>query len=284
MVIEGGNVKLGMNIRNWGPTATPEFLRACAEAADRSRLDAIWFNDHLGMPPAIENNNYGIPMDMGAIMDPLAFGAFLAACTKRIEFGTGVLILPYRPPIVTSKLLSTIQVLSGNRFLLGVGPGYLEEEFRALGVPRAKRGQLTDSMIDFLRECASADVVEQHGQPFLLKPRLNCPPIYIGGSAKIAIPRAVRCGDGWMPVGSLPAELAPQIAEMHQRGADAGRRGLEVVAMKTLPLENMAAAIEMAQGYRDAGVTHLVHTQAYASPQQYAEVVDQVDGDIRRAL
>ncbi|MFT4583671.1 MAG: putative F420-dependent oxidoreductase [Gammaproteobacteria bacterium] len=277
-------MKLGMNIRNWGPTATSEFLRACAEAADRSSLDAIWFNDHLGMPPAIAKNDYGISTDMGDIMDPLAFGAFLAACTKRIDFGTGVLILPYRPPIVTSKLLSTIQALSGNRFLLGVGPGYLEEEFRALGVPRTKRGQLTDSMIDFLRECAKAELVEQHGQPFLLKPRLNCPPIYIGGSAAVAIPRAVRCGDGWMPVGAAPAELAPQIAEMHQRGADVGRQGLDVVAMKTLPLENMAAAIEMAQGYRDAGVTHLVHTQGYASPQQYAEVVDQVDGAIRSAL
>ncbi|MFT4560329.1 MAG: alkanesulfonate monooxygenase SsuD [Gammaproteobacteria bacterium] len=277
-------MKLGMNIRNWGPTATPEFLRACAEAADRSNLDAIWFNDHLGFPPVIANNEYGVSVEMGDIVDPLAFGAFLAACTKRINFGTGVLILPYRPQILTSKLLSAIQVLSGNRFLLGVGPGYLEEEFRALGVPRTKRGQLTDSMIDFLHECANSELIEQHGQPILLKPRLNCPPIYIGGSAAIAIPRAVRCGDGWMPVSATPAELAPQIAEMHQRAADIGRDGLEVVAMKTLPLEDKAAAIEMAQGYRDAGVTHLVHTQGYASSQQYADVVEQVDGEIRNAL
>jgi probable F420-dependent oxidoreductase len=277
-------MKLAMNIRNWGPTASPEFLRACAEAADRSSLDAIWFNDHLGFPPVIEDNVFGLSPDMGAILDPLAFATFLAACTERISFGTAVLILPYRPPVVTAKLIATIQVLSSKRFLLGVGPGYLAEEFRALGVALNRRGQLTDRTIDLLRECAASELIEQNGQPLLLKPKLDCPPIYIGGGAAVAIPRAVRCGDGWMPVGMAPEELAPQVTELHQRAADAGRAGLEVIAMKTLPLEDPAAAIELAQGYRDAGVTHLVHTQGYDSPRHYAEVIAQIDGEIRAAL
>lgn len=277
-------MKLAMNIRNWGPTASPEFLRGCAEAADRSSLDAIWFNDHLGFPPVIEDNAFGLSADMGAILDPLGFATFLAACTERIRFGTGVLILPYRPPLVTAKLIATIQVLSNKRFLLGIGPGYLAEEFRALGVPRNKRGQLTDATIDFLRDCAASELIEQNGQPLLLRPKLDCPPIYIGGGAAVAIPRTVRCGDGWMPVGLSPEELAPQVAELHQRAADAGRDGLEVVAMKTLPLEQPAAAIELAEAYRDAGVTHLVHTQGYDSPAHYAEVVAQIDGEIRAAL
>lgn len=277
-------MKLAMNIRNWGPTATPDFVRACAVAADRSGLDAIWFNDHLGFPPTIANNAFGLSPDMGSILDPLGFAPFLAACTERIAFGTGVLILPYRPQILTAKLIATIQVLSGGRFLLGAGPGYLEEEFRALGVDRRKRGADTDAMIDFLRESSASELVEPNGQPFLLRPKLHCPPIYIGGSAAVAIPRAVRCGDGWMPVGLLPDELRPHIAELNSRSADAGRGRLEVVAMKTLPLENPAAAVEMAAGYQAAGVTHLVHTQAYASPTEYAEVVQQLDVDIRGAL
>ncbi len=277
-------MKLAMNIRNWGSTATPEFARACAEAADQSGLDAIWFNDHIGLPPAIENNEYGIPSDMGVILDPLGFATYLAACTQRIRFGTGVLILPYRPQILTSKLLATIQVLSHGRFLLGVGPGYLEEEFRALGVPRNRRGRDTDDTIDFLRRCAGSELIEANGQPLLLSPKLDCPPIYIGGSPKIAIPRTVRCGDGWMPVGFLPDDLAPHIAELNQRGAEAGRGPLEVVAMKTLPLNDRAAAIDLAAAYRDAGVTHLVHTQGYDSPAQYAEIVQQIDDEIRAAL
>lgn len=277
-------MKLAMNIRNWGPTATPEFLRACATAADRSGLDAIWFNDHLGFPPVIENNIYGLSPDMGAILDPLGFATFLAACTERIHFGPAVLVLPYRPPIITAKLVSTIQILSHDRLLLGVGPGYLPEEFRALGVPRTKRGQLTDEMIDFLRECAEAELIEQNGQPFLIQPKLTCPPIYVGGGAAVAIPRTIRCGDGWMPVGISPQDLAPLVADMHARAADAGRHGLEVVAMKTLPLEDRSAATDLAAGYRDAGVTHLVHTQGYDSPQHYTEVIAQIDGEIRGAL
>lgn len=277
-------MKLAMNIRNWGSTATPEFARACAEAADRSGLDAIWFNDHIGFPPQIANNEYGVPPDMGVILDPLGFAAYLAACTQRIRFGTGVLILPYRPQVLTAKWLATIQVLSHGRFLLGVGPGYLEEEFRALGVSRARRGRDTDDMIDFLHQCAETELIEANGQALLLSPKLDRPPIYIGGSPKVAIPRAVRAGDGWMPVGFLPHELGPHIAELQQQAADAGRGALDVVAMKTLPLDDRAAAIEMAAAYRDAGVTHLVHTQGYDSPAQYAEIIEQIDGEIRSAL
>lgn len=277
-------MKLGMNIRNWGPTATPVFLRACAEAADRSTLDAIWFNDHIGFPPKIANNEYGIPDDMGVILDPLAFGNFLAAVTTRIQFGTAVLVLPYRPALLQNKLIATIQVLSGNRFLLGIGPGYLEEEFRALGVPRNRRGKITDEILAFLNATAKDPLVEVNGQPFLLNPALPRPPIYIGGGAKVAIPRAIEYGDGWMPVGTPPEELAVEIASMNKRAQDAGRGPMETVAMKTLPLAEMAEAQDLAGRYRDAGVTHLVHTQGYSSPTEYAEVVAQVDGEVRSAL
>ncbi len=277
-------MKLGMNIRNWGPTATPDFLRGCAEAADRSGLDAIWFNDHIGFPPKIENNEYGIPEDMGAVLDPLAFGTYLAAVTERIAFGTAVLVVPYRPMLLTNKLLTTIQVLSGNRFLLGVGPGYLEEEFRALGVPRSQRGKITDETLAFLNESSKNGLVEANGQPLLLNPVLPRPPIYIGGGPGVAIRRAIEHGDGWMPVGIAPDELAPLVADLHRQASDAGREGLEVIAMKTLPLEDGAAAADLACAYRDAGATQLVHTQGYDSPAHYAEVVAQVDGEIRKAV
>lgn len=276
-------MKLGMTIRNWGPTATPEFLAECAQIADRSTLDAIWFNDHLGFPPELPEG-MPIPREMGDILDPLGFANFLAACTSRIKFGTGVLVLPYRPAIVTQKLLTTIQVLSGNRFLLGIGAGYLDGEFKALGVSKSQRGKLTDQIIDFLRESAEHEQVESNGYPLVLKPRLNCPPIYIGGAADVAIPRTVSRGDGWMPMGTLPADLAPLIARLHETGAAAGREGLEIVMMKTLPMEDGAAAVEMAQAYQQAGVTHLIHVQPYDSPQQFSEVLELFDGEIRGSL
>jgi alkanesulfonate monooxygenase SsuD/methylene tetrahydromethanopterin reductase-like flavin-dependent oxidoreductase (luciferase family) len=98
-------MKLGITIRNWGPTATPDFLTESAQLADRSTLDAIWINDHLGFPP-IMDENLPIPPGMGEILDPLGFANFLAACTSRISFGTAVLVLPYRPEIVTQKLIT----------------------------------------------------------------------------------------------------------------------------------------------------------------------------------
>jgi probable F420-dependent oxidoreductase len=277
-------MELAMNIRNWGPTATPEFLRTCAQAADKSGLDAIWFNDHIGFPPKIENNVHSIPNEMGDILDPLAFANYLAACTSRIKFGTAVLVLPYRPLMLTSKLIATIQVLSNNRFLLGVGPGYLEEEFKALGIPRNKRGKITDETLAFLHETSESTHIESNGQPFVLAPKLSRPPILVGGGAKVAIPRAIKYGDGWMPVSVAPADLKPQIDDFQRQAVDAGRGKLGVYAMKTLPLENMDQAIELAAGYKAAGVTHLVHTQAYESPEQYQEVIDQVDNVIRSKI
>jgi|GEM_PF-769295 probable F420-dependent oxidoreductase len=277
-------MKLGMNIRNWGIHATPDFLTACAQSADNSSLDAIWFNDHVGLPPVLDDNPYGIPADMGPIIDPLAFGNFLAAVTRRIAFGTAVLIIPYRPPLITNKLIASIQVLSGNRFLLGVGPGYLEEEFRALGVPKSRRGQITDDTLAFLRASADSLVVEVNGQPIELNPALPMPPVYVGGSAEIAIPRALALGDGWIPAGKPPEDLQAPITELQNRARDNGRGDMEVIAMKTLPLEDTNAAIDLACAYRDVGVTHLVHTQGYDSTAQYAEVVAQIDGPIRAAL
>ena len=277
-------MELGMNIRNWGPTANPDFIRPCVEAADASTLDAIWFNDHVCLPPVIENNEYGIPQDMGDILDPLAFGNYLAGITSRIKFGTGVLVVPYRPAILTTKMIATIQALSNGRFLLGVGPGYLEEEFKALGVARNKRGKITDEILAFLHASSQSPLVESNGQAVELKPQLQRPPILVGGGAKVAFPRAIKLGDGWMPVGTLPEDLKPQVAEFQSQAVDAGRGQLAVYAMKTLPLDDMNAAIDMAAGYKDAGVTHLVHTQAYDSPNQFKEVLDQVDSQIRSKL
>ena len=164
-------MKLGLNLRNWGPHATPEILTECAQIADRSTLNSIWLNDHIGFPPGDWNNEYGIPDDMGSILDPLPMLAFLSGVTNRISLGTGVLILPYRPKLLTAKWIATVQVLSNERFLMGIGPGYLAEEFTALGVDKSKRGKITDEMLEFLRSAFENDQVTENGQALVLKPR-----------------------------------------------------------------------------------------------------------------
>lgn len=274
-------MKIGINYRNWGPHATRNNLLECARIADESTLDSIWVNDHIGFPPNDWHNEYGISQEMGEILDPYAVMSFLAAITSRIHFGSAVIIASYRPPLPTAKWLQSIQVLSGERMLFGVGPGYLTEEFAALGVAKSKRGKLTDELLDLLHQAFSADFVECNGQALVLTPQPKRPPFYIGGGPNIAIPRAVARGDGWMPVGVLPNDLKPLVTDFNTQAADAGREPLEVVAMKTLPLDNMNEAIELAQGYRDAGATHFVHTQNYNSPSEYQEIVDTVTEGIQ---
>ena len=263
---------LGINIRNWGKTATAECLADCARIADASTLDSIWLNDHIGLPPIFDDNPYEIPPEMAHILDPLGVACFFAGITSRIRFGTGVLILPYRPPLLTVKWLATIQTLSRGRFMLGAGVGYLEAEFRALGLARNQRGRLTDATVAMLQQAAAGDTVESNGEALVLLPRLEAPPLYFGGAPNTAIPRAVRQGDGWMPVGMSPQDLAPHIVELQRQAQAAGRPPLAVVHMKTLPLADTNAALDLARAYADVGVTHLVHTQGVESADEFANV------------
>ena len=276
-------MKIGMNYRNWGPHATRDNLLACARIADESSLDSIWVNDHIGLPKSGWDNPVGVPQEMGDIVDPFAVMAFLGVATSRIEFGSAVIVAPYRPPLPIAKWLQSIQVLSNSRMLFGVGAGYLTEEFIALGVNKSRRGILTDELLDLLHKAFADEEVQCHGQTLELKPRATRPPFLIGGNPRVAMARAIARGDGWMPIGILPADIRPMILEFHQRAADAGRSPLQVVTMKTLPLGSPNEAIEMAQAYRDAGVTHLVHTQGYDTPTQYQAIVDVVCGTVQPA-
>ncbi len=149
---------------------------------------------------------------------------------------------------------------------------------------KSKRGKLTDELLDILHQAFSDPSVECNGQSLVLAPQPKRPPFYIGGGPDIAIPRAVKRGDGWMPVSIMPEDLKPMIDDMQQQAADAGRGNLEAVAMKTLPLDNLNAAVELAQAYREAGATHFVHTQDYSSPEQYQELVDIVTSEIQPAV
>jgi probable F420-dependent oxidoreductase len=185
-------VKIGVVLRNMGPSSQPETLVSCAREAEAAGIDDLWVTDHLAIPPDDAEGSGG------RYLDPLATLAYLAGVTSRIGLGTGVLNLPYRPPLPTAKQIATVQELSGGRLRLGVGLGWMHAEFRALGVDRRRRGRLTDETLAFLRQCFAADDVVAHGQPFLFLPRPAPPPIFVGGSPPHALTRTVRYGDGWI--------------------------------------------------------------------------------------
>ena len=278
-------MKLSINIRNWGAQSTPDVLIECAQAADESGLDTLWLNEHLAIPPQA-NMPDRVPQGFseGRFLDPMATLAFLASATKRIGLGTAVLLLPYRLPMQTAKLVATIQELSQGRLRLGVGTGWMKEEFQALGVDYSRRGALTNEVLALLGECFENDVVESNGQPLLFRPRPARPPIYVGGAPPHSLRRAIKYGDGWIPSGIEPDVLKTSIPEFHQMCQDAGRPPLEVIAMKTLPIDDPPKAIDYARQFADAGVSHVVHTQGYQDAAEYRRNIAVLEEKIRPAV
>ncbi len=271
-------MKLGVHLRVMGPQSTPALLQECARAAEELGLDELWVADHIAIPPDDAEGSGG------RYLDPLATLAFLAAATQRIGLGTAVLNLPYRPALPTAKWVATIQELSGGRLRLGVGLGWMEAEFRALGVPREQRGTITDDTLEFLQRALAADEMEANNQRFLFLPRPKRPPIFIGGAAPHALRRAVRYGDGWMPMSGDPEPLRPQIAELRRLAEEAGRDAPEVVVLTMLPLHEPQRAAELALGFAEVGVTRLIHAPRYKDGSEFRRSAEALTKSVREAL
>lgn len=251
-------MKIGMGLRNMGDAADRETLTECAQAAEAAGVDSLWVFDHVAIPPEASEGSGGL------YLDPLATLAYVAGCTSRIGLGTGVLVVPYRPALVTAKWLATIQHLSGGRLLLGAAPGWMEAEFRALGVDRAQRGKITDATLAFIHACFADDLVTANGQRFLFRPRPVRPRIFVGGAGPHAIRRALELGDGWIPIGKPPQELAPAIRDYRVRAAQAGKPEPEIVSFSQLPSDDLGAAEGAVHAFAEAGVDRLVWTCRYS--------------------
>lgn len=276
-------MKLSINLRNWGPYSTRDMLLECARAVDESGLDTVWINERLALPlhATPDTPTYS---PSGRTLDPLATLAFLAAVTRRVGLGTAVINLPFRPALPTAKWVATVQDLSGGRIRLGIGTGWMNIEFQALGIDPKRRGALTDETLALIHRCFQNDEVTVNGQPILFQPRPIRPPIYVGGAPPHALHRAIRFGDGWIPAGIEPDALKPGVAQLRELCQAAGRPPLEVIAMKTLPLGDLPRAKDYARQFQAVGVTHLVHTQGCETVAEYRRTIALLEEQIRPAL
>ena len=263
-------MRIGIFLRNFGPVSTPENIAACAEIAESSGIDDLWLTDHIAIPPE-EAEGSG-----GRYLDLLATLAFLAGITKRIGLGSSVLIVPYRPALVTAKWIATIQELSNGRLTVGAGVGWMESEFRAAGVDHKRRGAITDETLTLWHECFGNDEVETNGQRFIFKPRPPRPKFLIGGAAPQAINRAVKLGDGWLPAEGNADKLRGPIASLTEQMQQAGKPAPEVIPLTGLPLEDSDAAVEKLATLADIGVTGVIHAGKYENVSEFEAMVEQL--------
>jgi probable F420-dependent oxidoreductase len=216
-----------------GFEATPEGIITTACRAETLGFDAVLVNDHVivdGSPrSAVWANTY----------DPLIALSFIAAQTTRIRLGTSVLILPYRNPIATAKMLATLDRMSGGRLIAGVGVGWNAAEFQALGVPFQERGARTTEYLRIWQACWAPGAVSFDGQFFAFanmhvspKPlQQPHPPIWVGGSSAAALRRAAAFAAVWQPTPTPLAELQARQAELREACDKIGRRDVPATRM-----------------------------------------------------
>lgn len=250
-------MKFGIAVRNMGPQSSPHILTECARAAEVAGFDALFVSDHLCIPPD-QTEGSG-----GRYLDVLATLAYLAGITSRIRLGVSVLVLPYRPAVLTAKQAATIQELSGGRLILGVGVGWMKPEFEALGVPMRKRGALATETLRVMHHLWDDDTPRPyHGglvnfPAFVFLPRPSRPPIWIGGNGPNAIERVLRYGDGWHPM-LRAAELKTAVGELKKRARQSGRPDPEIIVRRGLRLDDTSAARARLDEERDAGATYFI--------------------------
>jgi probable F420-dependent oxidoreductase len=250
-------MKYAVAVRNMGPQSNRATLRACARIAEQAGFDALFVSDHLCIPPD-QTEGSG-----GRYLDVLATLAYLAGATDKIRLGVSVLVVPYRPAVLTAKQVATIQELSGERMILGIGVGWMRPEFDALGADLRKRGAVTDETLKVLHHLFSADVPgAYHGAlvqfpSFVFLPRPKRPPIWIGGNSPAAIKRVLKFGDGWHPM--LPAaELKAKVEELNAAARAAGRHAPEIIVRRGLKLDDPDAARAKVTAEKEAGATYFI--------------------------
>lgn len=281
-------------------------LGALAQSAEDLGFDSVWVSDHVVIPEHIASTYPYSPDGVfhsgpsTPVLEPLSALAYLAGCTRRVRLGTHVLILPYRNPLLTAKMVTTLDNLSGGRVDLGVGVGWMREEFAALGYDHLydRRGAVSDEQIRVLKTLWTEDRPRFEGE-FYRFDELGAaprpvqrphPPVWIGGHTPLALRRVARSGDGWLPIGARPPahlppdEIAAGVASIREQAQQVGRdpNQIQIAFSTSVNLGDRAGGAERRpfQGspddiradlarYRDAGVQRFVLSFGAAPAAEY---------------
>ena len=262
-------MRYGFYLPTRGPTAAPEALETLVARGEALGFASVMIADHVVFPVTITSKYpytvTGAFPGGGDALEQLALMAFIAGKTRRLRLVSSVMILPHRNPVVTAKTLATIDVLSNGRVTVGVGVGWMREEFRALGAPDFdRRGAVSDEYLRIFKTLWTQSPASFEGEFYRFE-SIRClpapvqkphPPIWVGGHSPAALRRAARHGDGWHPVGAnpavplRPAELRASLDELFRLTEKEGRDPRALTISYKAPVYDVTQALDAAGAER----------------------------------
>ncbi len=222
-------MKIGLFAINYGTCGDPSSAVQVAQAAEAAGFESVWTGEHIVLPdPMLPSFPLAPEMPM---LDTVVSLTWIAAHTKRLRIASGIIVLPQRNPLLLAKELASVDVVSGGRLIVGLGAGWLEPEFKALGVPMQGRGEKMDDILRAMRAIWTMEKPEHHGPTASFSnvaayPRpiqRPMPPVVIGGESPAALRRAITMGNGWYGFGLTAEETKKHIEGLKQAGEQNGR-------------------------------------------------------------
>jgi probable F420-dependent oxidoreductase len=247
------DIDWGIHLPQLGRNVSRQGVIEGAQRAEELGFHSGWVSDHIVVPhhisssyPYTDDGSFPAPADM-PWLDPIGTLFFVAACTQRLKLGTTVLILGYRPPVLTAKAVASLDVLSEGRLILGVGVGWMKEEFDALGMPYDHRGARADEQLEVLDALFENEPAEHHGAyydfaelGFEPKPTGHVP-IWVGGDTEPAYQRTARVGDAFHAAFQSVDEVRAGWARVRELAAERGRNADDLQLSIRLYLDPTAA-------------------------------------------
>lgn len=250
-----------------------EEVSAVAQEAELLGFDSLWVPDH-------------VLKVFGPLPEPLTLLSFLAGSTERIKLGTAVLVLPYRHPVVLANMMSSLDVLSDGRVTLGIGVGWNEGEFEALGMHKKERGRRTDESLEVLEQLLSGQKTNYEGRFYSfenaeigLRPLTpGGPPVLVGGYSDAAFSRAARFGAGWMGVKDSPEKIMEVRDRLIRLGEQSGQDTTKIEVGTTLDVKQQGAAEVADKLVRlsEAGATFCALSLPATNPETSAWAAEEV--------
>jgi probable F420-dependent oxidoreductase len=263
-------MEVGVIIPNAGPKCGPENIVTTARFAEELGYHSVWVTDHVALPERVDSwypyrshGRWDYPSDT-YWLDPLLALQWAAAAAPTLKVGSSILVVPLRNPLLLAKQIASIDFLTGGRFILGAGAGWMKEEFDLIGQSYANRGKRVLEMVALMRRCWSGEIVDFKGEFYQVSGFRMYPtpirrdiPVIWGGHSDAAIRRCARTGDGWHPTQITLDQLSAGLAKLREYCEKYGR-DFKTIPIVARPGNTYPVTEESQARHVELGVTHLV--------------------------